>query len=143
MRERRIQFCLQGERTLVLPLFLPLTIKPLYGMLLEMGLYYDSRHLKVWRRLCVPDLQFRTLYPDFLHVWRFCVNLPAPLFDWQWFLGFLIWGLVIHWGNIFNIDWQAWTTDVLKHVFFFFTALLQLHDQINRSEMSFRDKSSM
>ena len=39
--QQSIQSRLQGEGGLVLPLFLPLTIKPLYGMLVEMGLYRD------------------------------------------------------------------------------------------------------
>ena len=41
IREQSIQFRLQGEGGLVLPFFLPLTIKPLYGMLVKMGLYRD------------------------------------------------------------------------------------------------------
>ena len=143
LRERSIRFCLQGKGALVLPLFLPLTIKPLYRMLVGMGLYCDPRHLKVWRRLCFLDLQFCTLYRDFLHARRFCANLPAMLLDLLWFLGFLIWGLEIHWGNIFNVDQLAWTTYVSIHVIFFFTALSQLHDQITRSEMSLKDKYSM
>ena len=84
-REQSIRFCLQGEGVLVLPLFLLLTIIPLYGMLVELGLYRDPRHLNVWRRLCLPDLQFCTLYPDFIHARRFCANLPAPLLDLLWF----------------------------------------------------------
>ena len=133
LREQSIQFCLWGERALVLPLFFPLTIKPLYVMLVEMGLYCDPRHLKVWRWLCLSDLQFRASYRDFLHAQRFSANFPAPLLGLWWFLNFLIWGLEIHWGNMFNVDQQDWTTDVPELKTFFFTALLQLHDQITRS----------
>ena len=44
-----------------------------------MSLCRDLRRLKEWCRLCLPNLQFRTLYCDFLHVWRFWANLPVPL----------------------------------------------------------------
>ena len=141
--EWSILFCLQGEVVLELFPFLPLTIKPLYGMLIEMNLYCNPRHLKLWRRLCLPDLQFPTSYCDFLHVRRFCANLPAPLLDLRWFLCFLIRVLENHWGNTFNVDRQTWTIDVPKNVIFFFVALLQLYNQITRSEMNLKDKSSM
>ena len=143
LREQSIRFCLQGEGGLVLPLFLPLTFKPLYEMLVEIGLYRDLWHFKVWHWLCLPDLQFRTSYCDFLHARWFCANLPALLLDLRWYLGFLIRGLEIHWGKIFNVDWQTRTIDVSRCVTFIFTALLQLYGQITRSEMSFKDKSRM
>ena len=120
-----------------------LTIKLLYGMLVEMGLYCDLRHLKVWCLLCLPDLQFCTLYCDSLHAQRFCADLPAWLFDLRWFLGFLIWGLEFHWGNIFNVDRQTRTIDVPRCVILFFAVLLQLYDQITRTETSLKDKSRM
>ena len=47
LRARRIRFCLQGEGALVLLLFLFITIIPLYGMLVEMGLYRELQRLKV------------------------------------------------------------------------------------------------
>ena len=141
LREQSTQFCLQGEGGLVLPLFFPLTIKPLYGMLVEMGLYYGLCCLKEWRRLCLPDLQFLTSYCDFLHARGFCANLPAPLLDLRWYLGILIRGLDIYWGKIFNADRQICIINVPRCVIFFFAVLLQLYNQITRSEMSIKDKS--
>ena len=143
LMERSIRFRLQGEGVLVSPLFFPVTLKLLYGMLVEMGLYRGPRRLKVWRWLCLPDLQFSTSYCDFLHAQRFCANFPALLFDLRWFLDFLIWGSEIHWGIIFNVDWQTWTINVTKSVNSYFTSLLQFHNQIIRSEMSLNNKSRM
>ena len=44
---RSIQFRLQGEGVLELLLFLPLTSKPLYEVLVKMGLYRELHCLKV------------------------------------------------------------------------------------------------
>lgn len=133
------QFCLQGEGALVLLLFLPLTIKPLYGMFVEMGLYCELWCLKVWHRLFLQDLQISALYHDFLHAQRFYANLLEPLLALLCFLCFQIWGLEIHWGNIFNVDQQTQIITVRKLVIFFFNILLHFHDQITRSEMSLKD----
>ena len=128
LREQSIRFRLLGEEDLDLLLFLPLIIKPLYRILVEMGLFCDLRHLIVWRRLCLPDLQFCTSYYGFLYAQRLCVNLPAPLLYLRWIMVFLIEGLEIYWVNIFNVAWQTWTIDVPRCVMFFFIALSRLYD---------------
>ena len=134
---------MDSRKQQVLPLCLPLTIKSLYEMLVEKGLYRELWRVKVWRWLCFPDLQFHTLYCDFLHARRLCVNFPTQLLVLLWFLCFQIRGLEIYWGNTFNADWQTWITNVCKVVIFFFNTLLHFHDQIIRSKMSLKDKSRM
>ena len=114
------------------------TLKPKYEMLVDVSLYLELRSLKVWRWLCLPSLQFRTLYCDFLHARRFYANLPAPLLALLWFLCFRMRGLDIQWGNIFNAVHQTWIIDVRKLVIFFFNTLLHFHDQTTRSGMSLK-----
>ena len=46
------------EKALELSHFLPLTIKSLYEILVEMNLYCDLQHLKLQRRLCLQDYSF-------------------------------------------------------------------------------------
>ena len=55
-------------------------------MLVNVGLYHDLWRLKVWCWLCLPDLQFRTLYYDFLYAHRFSANFPVLLLVLLWFL---------------------------------------------------------
>ena len=112
-------------------------------MLVNEGLYCVLWRLKIWRWLCLPDLQLRTLYCDFLHAQRMCANLPALLLVLLWFLCLEIQGLEIHQGNTSNTDQQTWVTDVCKLAIFFSNALLHFPDQITRSEMSSKDKSRM
>ena len=79
-----IRFCLQGDGSLVLLLFLPLTLKPIYDMLVVIVLYHDLQFMKVCRWLCFPDLQLHSLYHDFLLARRFWKNFPAPLLGVCW-----------------------------------------------------------
>ena len=112
-------------------------------MLVNEGLYCVLWRPKVWRQLYLLNLQLCTLYCNFLHVQRLCANLPAPLLVLLWFLCFWIQSLDFHWGNTFNIDQQAWITNVCKLVIFFFNPLLYFHDQITRSKRSLKNVSRM
>ena len=131
-----VWFCLWGKGISVLPLFLPLTFKPVYGMLVDVVLCYNLQCLKVCCQLCCPNLQLRTMNCDALHAQRFWENLPAPLLAFLWFFYFQIQGLEIKWGNILNAVPQTRFTDIHKLIILFFDILPHFHDQITRNEMS-------
>ena len=57
LKAQIIILCLQGEGNLVLPLFLPLIFRSVYGMLTDDVLCCNLQRLKVSRWLCCPDLQ--------------------------------------------------------------------------------------
>ena len=117
-----------------------MTSNPSYVILEGMGLCCGLFCLKEWCQLCLPDFQFRKSYCEFLRLRRFSANRPAPLLAFWCLKDLLFQDFDIYWGIILIVDWKTWTIDKPRCVTFFFVTLLQLYDEITRSEMSCKNK---
>ena len=91
-----------------------LTFKPTYGMLGNIDLCCNLQCMKVCCRFFSWFTIICSLNCDFLHAQRFWNDLLKPLLALLWFLCFRIWGLEIHWGNVFNAVLQTRFTDIFS-----------------------------